>query len=325
MLVALLAAVAIMAATPAAVGDTPKPVWIDTDPACGTGATRDVDDCWALAYLLRTPRVTIRGISSVFGNAPGEVTYATLRQVLERFALDPPPIVRGADDRDDATGRAQRTVVPRLAATLMRERLTILALGPLTNIKRLLRLRPDLAGRIERVVAVAGQRPGQRFFTGKHRLAHVHDMNFRMDPEAFRVVLHAGVPIDLVPFELARQVTVTADDLAKFASGKDTPAAWLAQVSRPWLAFWQRWLNDDGFFPFDSLAAGHVSEPSLLSCRPVHLRIVERHSLLTERATLEAMPSRGPAPVARYCARLAKGFKLAVTPRLRDTDENGER
>ena len=54
-------------------------VWIDTDSACGMGQTVDVDDCWAILQAFGSPELSIRGISTVFGNHDGRDTFAVAR------------------------------------------------------------------------------------------------------------------------------------------------------------------------------------------------------------------------------------------------------
>lgn len=300
----------------AAAAERPTPIWIDTDPACGAGPARDVDDCWALLALLRSPHVAIRGISSVYGNGPGRLTHATLLRLLRRAGASGSKVIRnvirGADDEEDSTGLARRTLVPQVARALEAEPLTILALGPLTNVKILLRARPDLARRIERIVAVAGQRPGQRFYTGKYPLAHVHDVNFRNDPAAFRAILEAGIRLDLIPFEVARQITIRPSDLATMAQRGDAAAVWLARSSEAWMEFWQDWLNDAGFFPFDSLAAGYLLHPAMFHCRSMSVAVVARPGLFVRRTTLEVAPRQAARPSAVYCDRVSPAFKPAL-------------
>jgi inosine-uridine nucleoside N-ribohydrolase len=76
----------------------PRRVWIDTDAACGHARTADPDDCLAILLLARSPGVELVGISTVFGNAPLEVTDRTARELadlLQREDVEV-PVYRGA-------------------------------------------------------------------------------------------------------------------------------------------------------------------------------------------------------------------------------------
>lgn len=56
-------------------------VWIDTDPACGTGATNDADDCIALLYLLAHSGFDVVGISTSFGNTSVDEATSIARKI----------------------------------------------------------------------------------------------------------------------------------------------------------------------------------------------------------------------------------------------------
>ena len=97
----------------------------------------------------------------------------------------------------------QATAASRaLTAALRKEKLTVLAIGHLTNIATVVKMHPELASRIERVVAVAGRRPEQRFLVGTTNPRSLRDFNFEMDPAAFQIVLDSKVPLVLAPFEI---------------------------------------------------------------------------------------------------------------------------
>src|SRR6185295_12927627 len=97
--------------------------------------------------------------------------------------------------------------------------LTILALGPATNVATVLANHPELAARVTRVIAVAGRRPGQRFTTGTSNRAGHRDFNFELDPRAFQVLLDSKVELVLAPFEISSKIWMTAADLDRLASG----------------------------------------------------------------------------------------------------------
>lgn len=255
----------------------PAPVWIDTDPACGAGTTVDVDDCWALLAAVRSPELAIRGISTVFGNQDGRRVHRVIEEVLARLAdgrpADAAPfrLHMGSRARGGSAWRST-PASQALAAALEQEPLTILALGPLTNIATLLRQRPDLAERIERIVLVGGKRPGQLFHPGHQWWFHFGDFNIAQDPDAARTVLYSGAPVTLVPFDLATKLVVTEADLVRLREG-DGAAKWLSEVSQPWLSFWNTMLGKPGFHPFDVLAVAYAAMPEHFRCRRIPARI----------------------------------------------------
>ena len=83
-----------------------------------------------------------------------------------------PPVINrrsiGGANEKGQTGATDATAA--LAGALRETQLTIIALGPLTNIAALLTEKPELAMNIKSIVAVAGNRSGQRrFFLGNNR------------------------------------------------------------------------------------------------------------------------------------------------------------
>lgn len=136
--------------------------WVDTDAACGLGRRTDPDDCLALLLLARSKDVEIVGISTVFGNAALEETDRVTRALaalVEGSGLGHVPVYRGA------AGSAGLPQPAHEALTLALEEgpLTLLALGPLSNIATVLRDRPDLRRRVVRLIALMGRRPGHIF------------------------------------------------------------------------------------------------------------------------------------------------------------------
>jgi pyrimidine-specific ribonucleoside hydrolase len=205
-----------------------------------------------------------------------------------------------------------------MAAALSRGTLTLVALGPATNVATLLARHPALADRIERIVLVAGRRPGRLLHPGRHWWFHFRDFNVAQDVEAMRVVLASGVPLTLVPFEAAVGATVTGADLDRLRAGDDL-ARWLAGSSQRWLAFWRGPLiGRDGFHPFDALAVAYAAQPDRFDCPMVRARIGFSPFLAPFGLgrDLEAGADLAGVP-ARLCKRVAPTLVAWMVDRLR--------
>ena len=265
-------------------------VWVDTDAACGAGRTRDPDDCLALLALLKARGTRVIGVSTIFGNAPIEVTDRTTRALVNQLAAEGfsvPPVYRGRDaertaNDDDAPTPAENAIREALSEAP----LVIIALGPLTNVAAVLRSHPDLSPQVRRIVAVMGQRPGHVFHPvegGTARMLFGHgpvfqDFNFAKDRSATAELLALGLPMTFVPYEAARTIAITDPDLD--AMRRDGVAArWVAERSLQWLAFWREDIRQPGFFPFDLVAAAYLLHPELFRCVQVRPWI-GRHSWL---------------------------------------------
>ena len=155
--------------------------------------------------------------------------------------------------------------------------LTLVSLGPLTNVAAALTDRPDLRANVARLVAVMGRRPGHLFHPAEGAGGGIlfghgpvfRDFNFDQDRQAATTVIAMGLPTTLVPYEVARQVMLGDADLGRMDAAGN-PAAWVARRARGWLDFWQEDIGREGFYPFDLLAAAYVVEPRLFDCAQAH-------------------------------------------------------
>jgi inosine-uridine nucleoside N-ribohydrolase len=198
-------------------------------------------------------------------------------------------------------------------------------LGPATNVATVLEAHAELAPRIQRIVAVAGRRPGQRFTTGTMNHAGHRDFNFEQDPAAFQVLLDSRVPLTLAPFEISSKVWITNGDLERIARGS-AGGRWIAGPARRWLALWTRTFGVDGFNPFDTLAIARIVSPDLLTCERLPARIDTLADDVTEPrmqgTTVEKKPyllaarELAPAPEVEYCSAAAPAFKDDLLRRL---------
>ena len=302
-------------------------VWIDTDPACNFRFTQDVDDCWALLLALEENSLDIRGISSVFGNASEPESHETLVRLLEAFTQPDasPPVYRGAVGPIDtlaAPVSARNPASEAMAAALAQEPLTVIALGPLTNVAALVSSHPQRIANITRVIVVAGQRPqhSSRIFPGESRLFHVHDFNFRKDVRATEIVLHSSVPITLLPFEAAQQIGITSSDLSSLAEASPR-SRWLSDISAPWLHFWKVAFKAENFHPFDTLAVGLVSWPQLFSCQDMTAWIQFKKALFVDSRdrllVAQAAQSGSYGERVSYCYGVSQFFKTKLMASLR--------
>jgi pyrimidine-specific ribonucleoside hydrolase len=294
-------------------GAAVRSVWIDADPSCGLGRTDDVDDCWAIIAAVRSSDLKVVGVSTVFGNVRLEQATGTARTVLDAIAFheprrDTPSLHEGADRSLRQGAGNNSPALSGLAAALNESRLTIVALGPLTNVAALIKNHPALIGRIDAVIAVAGQRPGQVFRVGTTPILHFHDMNVRKDPDAFDIVLRSGVPLHLIPFEVGQQVVVTLADLQTLER-RGALDAWVAARSFAWLDFWMNVLGAPGFSPFDALAIAYVVNYDQFTCQATPVKLVRRHGLFTVRDTLEVSSSQETGYPDRFCSEVTKSVQ----------------
>ncbi len=214
-------------------------VLIDTDPG--------LDDAVGILFALADPRFDVVAMASVAGNIGIGTTTRNVGGLLAAMGHDNTPYTAGASgplggpamDEEAIHGADGlggvilpapvhtpdgRPATAFLAAHLLAAppaALTVLALGPLTNLALLAQNAPDAYGRIGRIIAMGGtiNEPGN---AGLHA-----EFNMAADPTAAQAVLDAPVPVTLIPLDVTRKLRATPEDLDRLAAF-DTPSATLA-------------------------------------------------------------------------------------------------
>lgn len=273
----------------------------------------DVDDCWALVHALQAEELIIHGVSTVFGNSSESDSYYLMTALLDQIlgADLAPTIYRGAS-RPLAEGvNSGRGAVEALSSALKKRPLTIIALGPLTNIAALITEYPELIQRIDELVVVAGQRPeqGSRFHPGTSRVFHVHDFNFRNDVSAFQLLLDTDLSMTFMPYEVASKVGISEEDLEAMKL-LGSRAELLALLAEPWLNYWKTTFGSNSFYPFDSLAVSYVIDATHFSCEYLPVQIDRRPSLfLNSRDRLLVSEDFETDTEVNYCYDVDTQFK----------------
>ncbi|QQQ75340.1 nucleoside hydrolase [Saccharothrix sp. 6-C] len=256
------------------------PLIIDTDPG--------VDDAFALALAAASPEVDLIGVTTVFGNVSLENTTRNALRLLALLGRDDVPVgvgasrplvhphphlssAHGADGLSgyaDTLPRPTRGPDPRDAVTLLRDLLdqadrpvTIVPIGPLTNIALLLAAHPGLKPKIGRLVVMGGGVNGGN-------ITATAEFNVWSDPEAARrVLVEEDVPTTLVPMDLTRRCAVSSQWLTDLA-GTSPVARALVDLTPDYLATYRRFLGWDGMAVHDAVAVAEAVRPGLLGGTP---------------------------------------------------------
>jgi hypothetical protein len=157
---------------------------------------------------------------------------------------------------------ARHTAVWRAVELILRtargsDGLTIIAIGPLTNLAAALVADPALAGRLAQVVVMGGA------FEVPGNVTPAAEFNFFMDPEAAQIVLESGVRPVLVGLDVCNQTHLTSRQIA--ATGFTTELGQFVQRScAAWLPPMEAF-DDEGPHLYDTLAVASVFRPGLLT------------------------------------------------------------
>jgi pyrimidine-specific ribonucleoside hydrolase len=252
---------------------TPIPLVIDTDPG--------IDDALALLLALASPEVDLRLVTTVHGNVELAQTTENALRVLHLAGRADVPVAAGAREslvhpQPERAGHGSaglggvelppspalpdpRPAVVALADLLMTspEPVTVAAVGPLTNIALLLRVFPDAAARIGRLVVMGGSA-----WRGGNVTAAA-EFNVWADAEAAQAVLTSTLPTVLVGLDVTLPTVLDEDGIARFAAAGPIGAR-AAAILRQYLDHARRAYGTTGVVVHDALAVVEAILPGML-------------------------------------------------------------
>ena len=291
-----------------------KLVWMDVDPAVLRGGN-EPDDGLALLQAFHSSELELRGVSIVFGNSAVEVGYPNASEIVARFGPEGLRVYRGAAS---STELGQENDATRaLAAVLREERLTILALGPVTNVATVLKNHLELAAQVDEIIAVAGRRPGQTFVLGKGGQP-LMDMNFEYDSEGMHVLLDSGAPIVLAPFEISSRTPLPEKDIERFATEPEL-ADFFLEPLRDYVDWYDEHFEIRSIFPFDTLAVAYLTSPEWIRCAdlPIEIQTLPDDIKAGEEKPYLIVSSELNSPKrVKYCHKASEEFVPDLMRRL---------
>jgi pyrimidine-specific ribonucleoside hydrolase len=152
------------------------------------------------------------------------------------------------------------------------EKVSILTLGPLTNLAELLQDTPSAAKNIEMVYIMGGAVHVAGNLGSDVKNNQAAEWNIYVDPLAAKIVFESGVPITLVPLDATNQAPVTAEFYRQLQASHLTPeAAWILDL----FTLEQGFFQSGGMYFWDPLTAAILSEPSLATYEPEEVCVIE--------------------------------------------------
>lgn len=279
-------------------GPKRKAIILDTDPGIGTPGS-DVDDGLAIALGLLYPACDLLGLTIVAGNVAHEEGLPNTLRLLEIAGRTDVPVFPGATRpilRDpsgirELMGERRRQSVERFwdlpaleppthaaadgraaefIADTVRSRpgeVTVVAIGPCTNVATALLLDPAVAASVAEIVVMGGAVGVPGLVTPRV------EFNVGYDPESLAIVLASGARVTLVPLDVTTRAHMTPRDLDRIAAGGTPLHAFLAATSRPWLRFAIEVRGLPGFWLHDPLALAYALDPAILRLTPMHIAV----------------------------------------------------
>jgi purine nucleosidase len=271
------------------VGEPLTRIVLDTDLAMGAPGS-DIDDGFALALAVADPGVRLELVTTVGGNTDVVTATRLTRELLRTLGAPEVRVVLGAaGPLEPRLRRPERDVVvadpddappgtyaaAELARRVVTEpgELTVVAVGPLTNVALALLLEPAMATAVREIVVMGG------VFLGQTNVGWMAgEFNFWCDPHAVAVVLASGAPVRFVGLDVTRKVRLSRADAARLAESGGEFARLAAESAEAWITFQEQAKPEEeqeqgSCALHDPLAVAVVRRPELVTWRPARVAV----------------------------------------------------
>ena len=280
-----------------------RKILIDTDPG--------IDDAVAIMLAIQSGKLDVKAITTVSGNLTADRCSANARKVLDLIDAPHIPVARGTQKPlarpypkdpfshgDDGLANlglpaSRRPEDPRFAPNLIVETvnahagdITLVALGPLTNLALALLQDPELPRKVSSVVAIGGaygfNNAGSTRATGDNP---VSEWNIYVDPEAAKLVFEAGFALTAIGLDVATHENIELRPAQRQALTRSTrKSAWF-------LAGSVSFVEQRGFRSYcaliDALAVASLLDPAILRTERIRVGIETRGELTTGQTVVD--------------------------------------
>lgn len=264
----------------------PKKIIIDTDPG--------IDDAMAIFLALRSPEVEVIGLTTIYGNVYTTLATRNALHLLEVAGRTDIPVAEGshvtltkgtklriADFVHGADGLGNQNFPPpngkpieeSAASFLVNQakanagKITVVALGPLTNIALAIQMDPEFAKNIGQIVLLGGS------FAVNGNVNPAAEANIFGDPDAADVVFTSGADILAVGINVTHQVVLSGPDREKLASSKGKFAQYLNKILDVYFSYHHDAYNTNGVYLHDPTTLLAAVDPSLVTCTEGAVRV----------------------------------------------------
>ncbi|MCD8914442.1 ribonucleoside hydrolase RihC [Staphylococcus simulans] len=204
------------------------PIILDTDPG--------IDDAAAISIALNHPEIDVKMISTVHGNVNIDKTTRNALQLKGFFNSEVPvhrgaaaPLINNPIDASHVHGEtgmggyklpepdpsllSSNSAIQAMKETLLNADtpITIVPIGPLTNIALLFKTYPEVKTNVKEIVLMGGS-------AGRGNVTPAAEFNIYCDPEAADIVFNAGLPITMVGLDVARGASLSSSAIEELKS-----------------------------------------------------------------------------------------------------------
>ena len=253
-----------------------RKIIIDCDPG--------IDDSLAIMLALTSPEIEVLGITIVCGNSPVEMGFENAKKILKQmnrldvpvYMGEPRPLKRdyvNALDTHGADGLGESFLpevpgyqqeigaVDFLSKALIKEKVSVIALGPMTNLARLIQKAPAAFDQIEELVSMGGS------FKSHGNCSPVAEYNYWCDPDAAALVydtLHQnGKMIHMIGLDVTRKIVLTPTLLEYICRLNKETGKFIRKITKFYFDFHWEWEHIIGCVINDPLAVAYFLDPDI--------------------------------------------------------------
>lgn len=253
-----------------------RKIIIDCDPG--------IDDSLAIMLALTSPEIEVLGITIVCGISPVEMGFENAKKILKQmnrldvpvYMGEPRPLKRdyvNALDTHGADGLGESFLpevpgyqqeigaVDFLSKALIKEKVSVIALGPMTNLARLIQKAPAAFDQIEELVSMGGS------FKSHGNCSPVAEYNYWCDPDAAALVydtLHQnGKMIHMIGLDVTRKIVLTPTLLEYICRLNKETGEFIRKITKFYFDFHWEWEHIIGCVINDPLAVAYFLNPDI--------------------------------------------------------------
>lgn len=280
---------------------------LDTDPG--------IDDALAILLLAASPEISLEAITVTHGNTDVDKCLKNALKLIELAGLKDVPVARGASEPlvksltvaeethgDGGLGYAilpESLIAPSSLSAVQTiidlvhkypKEITILAIGPVTNIALAIHRDPSILKLIKNVVVMGGS----IHFPGN--MTPDSEYNVYCDPEAFDIILRSGLDLTIVPLDVTYKCLFTTSHIEKLGSARKEIRDFIADSTRFYMEFHAEYQSILGCAINDPLAAAILVRPDLVSLKDYYMTVELKGEHTKAKTSVDHYNVLGKAP-----------------------------